>query len=57
MIGKVLAAALAIVIGTVPAPAAGYPEKPITLIIPFPPGGSTGFTAKLLAEELENIVK
>jgi tripartite-type tricarboxylate transporter receptor subunit TctC len=57
MIGRVLAAALAIVIGTVPAPAAGYPEKPITLIIPFPPGGSTGFTAKLLAEELEKIVK
>jgi tripartite-type tricarboxylate transporter receptor subunit TctC len=50
-------AALAVAIGILPAAAADYPDKPITLIIPFPPGGSTGFTAKVLAEELEKIVK
>lgn len=50
-------AALAVAIGILPATAADYPDKPITLIIPFPPGGSTGFTAKVLAEELEKIVK
>jgi tripartite-type tricarboxylate transporter receptor subunit TctC len=33
-------------------PAAAYPERPITLVIPFPPGGSTGYTAKLLAEQM-----
>jgi tripartite-type tricarboxylate transporter receptor subunit TctC len=50
-------AAFAFALGAFPAAAGGYPEKPITLIIPFPPGGSTGFTAKVLAEEMEKIVK
>ncbi len=35
---------------------AKFPEKPIRLVIPFPPGGSTGYTAKLLASELEKIL-
>src|SRR5262245_36232120 len=33
-------------------PAAAYPDKPITLVIPFPAGGSTGYTAKVLAEQM-----
>jgi tripartite-type tricarboxylate transporter receptor subunit TctC len=33
-------------------PATAYPDKPITLVIPFPPGGSTGYTAKVLAEQM-----
>ncbi len=36
--------------------AAEYPERPITLVIPFPPGGSTDYTAKVLAEEISKIV-
>jgi len=56
MIGNLLAAAL-IVIATFPARAADAPDRPMTLVIPFPPGGSTGYTAKVLAEELERIVK
>ncbi len=32
---------------------ATYPEKPIRIVIPFPPGGSTGYAAKVLAGELE----
>ena len=32
---------------------AQYPNRSIRLIIPFPPGGSTGYTAKVLADELQ----
>jgi tripartite-type tricarboxylate transporter receptor subunit TctC len=30
-----------------------YPARPVTLTLPFPLGGSTGYTATLLARELE----
>jgi tripartite-type tricarboxylate transporter receptor subunit TctC len=53
MIATVLAALALVCAALNPAAAADYPERPITLIIPFPPGGSTGFTAKVLADALE----
>jgi tripartite-type tricarboxylate transporter receptor subunit TctC len=35
---------------------AHYPQGPIRLIVPFPPGGSTGYTAGILAAELQRIL-
>ena len=35
-----------------PAPAQSFPSKPITLIIPFPPGGPTDVLGRVLAENL-----
>jgi tripartite-type tricarboxylate transporter receptor subunit TctC len=29
-----------------------FPERPVTLVVPFPPGGSTGVMARLLAERM-----
>jgi tripartite-type tricarboxylate transporter receptor subunit TctC len=34
------------------AAAQGFPAKPVTLISPFPPGGSTDTTARILAERM-----
>jgi tripartite-type tricarboxylate transporter receptor subunit TctC len=33
-----------------------YPNGPIRLVIPFPPGGSTGYTAKVLADALQAVL-
>ena len=33
-----------------------YPEKPVRLLVPFPPGGSTEFTARTVAGQLEKIL-
>ncbi len=45
------ATALGIVAGVAPAQAA-YPEKPITLIVPFPAGSGTDSVGRIFAEEL-----
>lgn len=42
------AAAAALAVGSAPARAAGFPERPIELIVPFAPGGGSGITAELM---------
>ncbi len=36
--------------------AAAYPDRPIRYVIPFPPGGSTDTTGRILAEEMSKIL-
>ena len=49
-----IAAALLVIAGSAwPTQGADYPNAPVTLVTPFPQGGSTGYTAKVLADELQ----
>ena len=49
-----LAAALIAGLGMAAAPASAqdYPNRPITLIVPFPPGGSTTIVARIIADKM-----
>ena len=45
-------AAVAIFGGPASSQAQTYPERPITLIVPFPPGGSTTIVARIIADKM-----
>src|SRR3954468_19250477 len=42
-----------ILAGVAGAEAQTYPSRPITLIVPFPPGGSTDAAARILSERMK----
>ncbi len=53
----ILMVCVGIFFGGVRANAADYPNRPITLVVPYPPGGSTDLAARVYAEALEKILK
>jgi tripartite-type tricarboxylate transporter receptor subunit TctC len=55
MIGRMIAGLLTLAALLVPAPplrAADYPDRPVRLIVPYPPGGGTDVLARRLGEEM-----
>ena len=53
--GKLLGAGLGclLALGSAPSFAAeGYPNRPITLVVPFPPGGSTTVVGRIIADKM-----
>jgi tripartite-type tricarboxylate transporter receptor subunit TctC len=49
---KVLLAPLIVALGVGVAVAQDYPSRPITLVVPFPPGGSTTIVARIVADKM-----
>ena len=52
----VVAVALAALAGIAAASAQTFPSRQITLIVPFPPGGSTDVAARIMAEKMRPIL-
>jgi len=53
---RVIAAALSLVCFAGAARADDYPSRPLTLIVPFPPGGSTNIVMRIIAEKLSTLL-
>jgi tripartite-type tricarboxylate transporter receptor subunit TctC len=52
----VVALALMLFAGIAAVHAQGFPSRPITLIVPFPPGGSTDVVARIMAEQMRPLL-
>jgi tripartite-type tricarboxylate transporter receptor subunit TctC len=53
-----IAAALCVCLaaGIAPASAQSYPSRPITLVVPFPPGGATDAISRILIEQMRGVL-
>ena len=52
MINRIVATALCALVCIAGAEAQNFPQRPITLIVPFPPGGSTDTAARIIADRM-----
>ena len=55
--GLVFVAMIAAMAAAVPAQADDYPSRPITILVPFPPGGSSDIVMRLVASKASEALK
>src|SRR5262245_21689436 len=48
--------AAALIAGTAPADAQDYPTRPVTVIVPFPPGGASDVVARIVTHQMSIIL-
>src|SRR5437899_4430843 len=51
-----IALVAALAAAAVPAYAQSYPNRPITLVVPFPPGGSTTIVARIVTDRIADVI-
>ena len=50
-----VALALVLALATFPVDAADYPNRPIHVVVPWPPGGPTDAVARVISQEISEV--
>jgi tripartite-type tricarboxylate transporter receptor subunit TctC len=55
-VGPIICIAMALVAGIGPAHAQDYPSRPVTVVVPFPPGGASDVVARIVTNQMAAIL-